>query len=115
MSIREGEVDFSSAAIRWSEGPESATGGRIGPIPAYHAGHPEIQSRLLGAKEGDIIGPFTINGTHVLIRLDTRIYCRLDGQMESQLIEELYQQWFLEQIEKLERGETIEPIEYLPG
>ena len=114
LSIREGEVEFSSAAIRWSEGPESATAGRVGPIPAHHAGHPEIQKRLLGAKEGDIIGPFPINGTHVLLRLETRIHCKLDEQMESLLIDELYHQWFPQEIAKLERGETIEPIEYLP-
>ena len=32
LAIREGELDFASAAIRFSEGPESAQGGRIGPI-----------------------------------------------------------------------------------
>ena len=33
LAIREGELDFAAAAIRFSEGPESAQGGRIGPIP----------------------------------------------------------------------------------
>ena len=46
VSIREGEVDFASAAIRWSEGPESAVGGRVGPILASRAGHPELSKRL---------------------------------------------------------------------
>ena len=32
IAIREGELDFAAAAIRYSEGPESAQGGRIGPI-----------------------------------------------------------------------------------
>ena len=32
LAIREGDLDFATAAIRFSEGPESAQGGRIGPI-----------------------------------------------------------------------------------
>ena len=29
LAIREGELDFAAAAIRFSEGPESAQGGRL--------------------------------------------------------------------------------------
>ena len=50
LAIREGEVDFAAAAIRFSEGPESAQGGRIGPIHP-DAGHPELKSRLAKANE----------------------------------------------------------------
>ena len=32
LAIKEGDLDFATAAIRFSEGPESAQGGRIGPI-----------------------------------------------------------------------------------
>ena len=32
LAIREGDLDFAAAAIRFSEGPGSAQGGRIGPI-----------------------------------------------------------------------------------
>ena len=42
LAIREGELDFAAAAIRFSEGPESAQGGRIGPI-SPDAGHPELK------------------------------------------------------------------------
>ena len=44
LAIQEGELDFASAAIRWSEGPESSNGGRIGPIPAVNAGHQNSQA-----------------------------------------------------------------------
>ena len=44
LAIREGELDFAAAAIRFSEGPESAQGGRIGPIPPNSA----IQSSKTG-------------------------------------------------------------------
>jgi hypothetical protein len=113
LAIREGELDFAAAAIRWSEGPESAQGGRIGPI-SPEAGHPALNERLAHANEGDLIGPFPVGDMHVLLRLDTRISIRLDEAMQQQLIEELYQEWLQRQVELLARGEKIEPIEYLP-
>ncbi|MCP9925568.1 peptidylprolyl isomerase [Synechococcus lacustris C3-12m-Tous] len=113
LAIREGELDFAAAAIRWSEGPESAQGGRIGPI-SPEAGHPALNERLAHANEGDLIGPFQVGDMHVLLRLDTRISIRLDEPMQQQLIEELYQEWLQRQVELLANGEMIEPIEYLP-
>ena len=76
LAIRENDLDFATAAIRFSEGPESAQGGRIGPI-SPEAGHPELNRVLAQANEGDLIGPFPIGDMHVLLRLDTRITTRL--------------------------------------
>ena len=114
LSVKEGELDFSSASIRWSEGPESAQGGRIGPISMLSIGDAPLREKLESSAEGDIIGPFPIGGTYAVVRLDKRIASRLDDQLQLHLIEELYQQWLIKQIETLEKGETIEPIDYLP-
>ena len=84
LAIREGELDFAAAAIRFSEGPESAQGGRIGPI-SPDAGHPELKARLAKANEGDLIGPFQIGDMHVLLRLDKRITTRLDEKLQAQV------------------------------
>lgn len=113
LAIREGEIDFSTAAIRYSEGPESAQGGRIGPI-APTVGHPELNQRLEIANEGDLIGPFPVGDQHVLLRLDTRITTRLDESTQPQLLEELYHDWLQRQTDALMEGRSIEPIEYLP-
>ena len=75
LAIREGELDFSTAAIRFSEGPESAQGGRVGPV-SPDAGHPELKARLANANAGDLIGPFSVGDTNVLLRLDARITSR---------------------------------------
>ena len=114
LAIREGELELSAAAIRWSEGPESARGGRIGPVLASNVGHPELTKRLLVAVEGRLIGPFDLGDTNVLIRLDKRLPARLTDDMEGQLIDELYQEWISAQIGLVEEGGTIDPIEYLP-
>ena len=113
LAIREGELDFSTAAIRFSEGPESAQGGRVGPV-SPDAGHPELKARLANANEGDLIGPFSVGDTNVLLRLDARITSRLDEAMQDQLILELYSSWLDRQISTLEVGDSIEPPEYIP-
>ncbi len=114
IAIREGELDFSAAAIRFSEGPESAQGGRIGPIHP-DTGHAEVSRRLEQANEGDLIGPFPIENIHVLLRLDTRITTHFNEQLQGQLLNELYQDWLDRQLTSLESGESIEPPEYLPS
>ena len=114
LAIREGEMEFAAAAIRFSEGPESAQGGRIGPI-SPDAGHPELRDRLAKANEGDLIGPFSIGDVHVLLRLDTRITTRLDEALQSQLLQELYDAWLDRQLSLLEVGDAIEPPEYIPA
>ena len=114
LAIREGELDFAAAAIRYSEGPESAQGGRIGPI-SPDAGHPELKDRLAKANEGDLIGPFAIGDTHVLLRLDSRITTRLDEALQTQLLQELYDAWLDRQLSNLEVGDSIEPPEYIPA
>ena len=114
LAIREGDLDFAAAAIRFSEGPESAQGGRIGPI-SPNVGHPEIKRRLDQASEGDLIGPFSVANTNVLLRLDTRITTRLDDSLQAQILEELYAEWLERQLQALEVGDSIEPPEYIPA
>ena len=114
IAIREGEIDFAAAAIRYSEGPESAQGGRIGPI-SPDLGHPELKERLANANEGDLIGPFAIGDVNVLLRLDTRITTRLDENLQEQLLQELYNAWLDRQLSLLEVGDGIEPLEYIPA
>lgn len=114
LAIREGDLDFAAAAIRFSEGPESAQGGRIGPI-STDASHPEIKRQLDQANEGDLIGPLLIGDMHVFLRLDTRITTRLDESLQNQILKELYADWLERQLQALEVGDSIEPPEYIPA
>ncbi len=114
IAIREGELDFAAAAIRYSEGPESAMGGRIGPI-SPEVGHPDVNAVLEKSNQGDLIGPIPIGDTNVLLRLDNRIATQLDEGMQAMLIDELYSEWLNRQLDALLKGESIEPIEYLPS
>ena len=112
LAIREGELDFSTAAIRFSEGPESAQGGRVGPV-SPDAGHPELKARLANANPGDLIGPFSVGDTNVLLRLDARITSRLDEAMQDQLILD-FQLLVRSPNFNPGDGDSIEPPEYIP-
>ena len=114
LSIREGELDFATAAIRWSQGPESARGGRIGPVPANNLGNPELTELIHGASIGEYVGPHKIGDMHVLLRLDKRVDPPLDSSMEATVLNELYSCWVDKQIDSLRRDGIMEPIEYLP-
>ena len=59
LAIRENDLDFATAAIRFSEGPESAQGGQDW-TDFPEAGHPELNRVLAQKNEGDLIGPFPI-------------------------------------------------------
>jgi hypothetical protein len=113
LAIRDGELDFAAAAIRWSEGPESAQGGRIGPVPP-DLGHPDLNRLLSEANPDVLIGPVVIGDYHVLLRLDHRLDTRLDEATQAQLVDELYRDWLSRQIDALLVGESLEPLEYLP-
>lgn len=114
LAIRDGELDFAAAAIRWSEGPESAQGGRIGPVPP-DVGHPDLNRLLAEANPGVLVGPVVIGDYHVLLRLDHRLDTRLDESTQPQLVEELYRDWLDRQIGALLQGQSLEPLEYLPA
>ena len=101
-------IRFCICCYSFSEGPESAQGGRIGPI-SPDLGHPELKNRLAQANEGDLIGPFAVGDMHVLLRLDTRITTRLDEALQAQILSELYADWLERQLQLLEVGDSIEP------
>ena len=114
LAIREGDLEFAAAAIKFSEGPESAQGGRIGPI-SPDTGHPELQRRLAIASEGDLIGPFSIGDMYVFLRLEARLTTTLDERLQAQILQELYAAWLERQLQALEVGDSIEPPEYIPA
>ena len=64
---------------------------------------------MANANEGDLIGPFAVGDTHVLLRLDTRITTRLDEDLHNKLLQELYDAWLDRQLAILEVGDSIEP------
>ena len=72
LRVREEGASFRSLAEQFSEGPETETGGLIGPI-AMTTAHPELAKRLRVGREGQIWPTFAIGDVWLVVRLKMRV------------------------------------------
>lgn len=70
-AIDAGEICFRDAARQHSQGIESRTAGIVGPVDLATP-HPEITSRLLGLRPGELSEPFMSDSWHMIVRLEYR-------------------------------------------
>jgi len=105
--ISEGEQDFAEAAREYSEGPESRTGGLLGPVSLSQP-HPAISKLLSVSQPGQLWAPRPLSEWMVLIRLEKFIPAQLDESMRRRLIEELFETWLREQIAEVG---SLEPLQ----
>ncbi len=89
LRIIEEEASFGDLASDFSEGPEKNTRGIIGPCP-LQAAHPKLVDCLIKSKPGEVLPPLTIEGSYVIIRLESMEPAKLDNSMKSKMGEELF-------------------------
>jgi parvulin-like peptidyl-prolyl isomerase len=106
-------ADFAALVEAFSEGSETATRGLIGPV-AVSAGYPELSRRLRVGAVGQIWPPFELAGFWLLIRLERRLPVQLDPPMASRMVEELFDLWVQERVERLLEGEELPPVSQPP-
>lgn len=70
-SIDAGEISFRDAARQHSQGIEARTEGIVGPVDLATP-HPEITSRLLSLRPGELSEPFMSDSWHTIVRLEYR-------------------------------------------
>ncbi|MDX2256464.1 MAG: peptidylprolyl isomerase [Pseudanabaenaceae cyanobacterium bins.39] len=90
--IKEGEQTFEELAKQYSQGPESQTGGLIGPIEAGSI-HPDLAKILISSDVGQIHTPTVIGDWIVLVRLEKLLPASLDEAMQQRLIDENFSKW----------------------
>ncbi len=95
--ILEGEQSLAEAAREYSEGPESRTGGLLGPVPLSQP-HPAISKLLSVSQPGQLWAPRPLAEWMVIIRLEKFIPAQLDESMRRRLIDELFETWLREQL-----------------
>lgn len=100
----EGEADFDTLALEFSQGAERESGGRIGPNPLMVA-HPELSARFRVSQPGQLWEPFFVVDIWVILRVEQLISASLDQSMRQNLIVELYNEWIEERVQQLLRGE----------
>ncbi|WP_026734105.1 peptidylprolyl isomerase [Fischerella sp. PCC 9605] len=96
--ILEGEQSFAAAAQQYSQGPESKTGGVLGPVPLSQP-HPVIQKILSASQPGQLWEPRLIADWFVIIRLEKFLPAQLDETMQLWLLDELFESWIQTQIQ----------------
>lgn len=90
--ISEGEQDFNNLAPEYSQGPETRTGGLVGPIRLQNL-HPTLAKILSSSQAGQISPIFRVDNNFVLVRLEKYIPAQLDDNLRQKLMDELFEQW----------------------
>ncbi|XWK91485.1 MAG: peptidylprolyl isomerase [Phormidium sp.] len=99
LRLQTGEESFAELAKQYSEGPESKTGGLIGPVP-LGLSHPKLAQILKASQPGELITPSAIEDIWVIIRVEKFISAQFDAQMQQNLLDELFANWLQEQLQK---------------
>lgn len=97
--ISEGEKEFTDLARQHSQGAEAETGGLIGPVELT-VPHPEIAQKLMTSQPGQVLPPMRIGEWIVILRLEKYLAAQLDQNMKRRLLDELFNTWLNENIQK---------------
>jgi len=95
--ILEGEQSFAEVARAYSQGPETQTGGLIGPVE-LSVPHPALAQILAVGQPGQLWSPTRVGEWLVIVRLEKRIPAQLDESMRRQLLNHLFEAWLAEQM-----------------
>lgn len=98
--ILEEEQSFAELARTYSQGPEAQTDGLIGPVE-LSVPHPTLAQLLSLSQPGQLCPPTRVGEWLVLVRLEKFIPAQLDESMRRRLLDECFNNWLQEQLEKL--------------
>ena len=109
QQIREGEAEFSQLASSYSEGAERNNGGRVGPVP-LGAAHPDLVTRLRSCEPGQLLPPFAVGDTWLVLRVDRLIPAPLTDELRQRLLGELLQEFINNRATEFLQGEVPAPL-----
>lgn len=98
--ISTAELTFEAAARQYSQGPEAASGGHLGPVSLSQP-HPVIRKLFALNQPGELLPPQTIEGWSVIVRLEQYLPVTLDDSLQQKLIDELFELWLQEAMQSL--------------
>ncbi|MBC6471941.1 MAG: peptidylprolyl isomerase [Hormoscilla sp. GM102CHS1] len=97
--IKEAEQSFADLAREHSQGAEAHTDGLLGPVPISQP-HPTLAKILSVSKPGQLWPPRKLGEWFVVVRLEKMIPVQLDDGMRRKLMDELFEKWLWEEIQK---------------
>lgn len=98
--IKEGEQSFAECAREYSQGPESQTGGLVGPVN-LSAPHPILAQMLSVSQQGQLWSPTRLGEWLVIVRLEKLIPAQLDTSTRLALLNRLFEDWVYEQMNQM--------------
>jgi parvulin-like peptidyl-prolyl isomerase len=112
IRLEEGETTFAEAAATFSEGPEKAHKGLIGPLSMGAMQPPELAAALRSLRPGQLKPPIAIGPWHVLVRLEQLTPARFDAATRERLLNEQLDAFLQLRIQRMLAGEPLEPLHY---
>jgi hypothetical protein len=112
IRIEEGETTFSEAASLYSEGPERAHKGLIGPLSMASVLPVEIPRALRRLQPGQVSPPARIGDWYVLLRLEQLVLAKFDSTTREQLLSEQLNTFLVQRVKSFLSGEPLEPLQY---
>lgn len=97
--IEAGESNFGDLAASFSEGPERATKGVVGPVPMSQA-HPALSEALRISRPGVLLNPMQIGEWSIVARLETYKPATFNESMAARLSQELFDKWINEEVDR---------------
>ncbi|WP_013322775.1 peptidylprolyl isomerase [Gloeothece verrucosa] len=98
--IQNEENTFEELAKQYSQGPEAQTAGLIGPVE-LNVPHPTIGQILMGSQPGQLWPPTQVGEWIIIVRLEKRISAQLDQQTQQRILNELFQEWLINQMQQI--------------
>ena len=98
--LQDGESDFSTLAIQFSEGIEKETNGLIGPMSLNKA-HPILKEQLLASKINQVNPPILINEFWSISRLKEIRSAQLNDEMKETLAQQIFEENIAEEAGEL--------------
>jgi parvulin-like peptidyl-prolyl isomerase len=90
--LQNNEQSFAELSHQFSEGAESQTGGKIGPVPLSQP-HPDIRHLLTVSQAGQLWSPRHIDEWFVIVRLEHLEPVHFDAAIKQYLLNELFETW----------------------
>lgn len=104
--LQAGEQTFADLARQYSQGPETETGGLIGPVPITQP-HPTIAQQLARCQPGQLLPPTHIQPWFVILRLEKLIPAQLDEPTRQKLLDSLFEAWVQEQLAQVQLSDPL--------
>lgn len=112
IRLEEAETTFAEAAASYSEGPEKAHKGLIGPMAMAMVHPPQLAAALRALQPGQLSPPTTIGEWHVLLRLEQLTPARFDAPMREALLSEQLDAFLSQRVNQMLAGESPAPLHY---